>query len=174
MKSFLVFILFASFTISAENHEHHKKHKHHHGKHTHGEADVSFGVDQKTFFFELKGPADVFFGFEHRPKNEKQEKLVSNIREFFKGDLPAIISMDEIDQCKVVNHDFKWDQKEKGHSDVEVVIQGECATNVTGKTWTLNLFKKMTHLKEVHLKAVGVDKQVSEHFKSPAAINFSL
>ena len=82
--------------------------------------------------------------------------------------------MNTIDECKVINQTFKWEPKDKGHSDVEVILQGECSTSLEGKTWTLNLFDQMKHLKNVELKALGKDKQVSERFNKPSTILFSL
>ena len=79
MNKHLVTLILLSVTCInalAESDEHHD-----HGAHVHGIANIYLVVDEGNVFLELESPAMNLLGFEHEPRNEEQEKIVTSVNE---------------------------------------------------------------------------------------------
>lgn len=89
---------------SHENHDEHKhdEHEHdheesdgmvHHGKHVHGEADLTAVVEADKMVIELHSPSMNVFGFEHNPSTDEQKTIVEKQEALLK-DSGKIITVD--------------------------------------------------------------------------------
>ncbi len=72
-----------------------KKHEHReHGAHVHGAGNLAIAFDDAKGKIEFKGAAEGILGFEHKPKNKKDEKAVADAVAHFENDISKMIQMD--------------------------------------------------------------------------------
>ena len=82
------------FVVAEEEHEHR-----HHEAHVHGEAELSFIIDENAIVFELKSPALNILGFEHKPKTDFEKEKVETANKLL-SNYQNIIDITEI-ACRV-------------------------------------------------------------------------
>ncbi|ODA33049.1 hypothetical protein A8L45_11905 [Veronia pacifica] len=96
----LIGLALSTTASAAENeHRHHKAHKH---------AEVLMNLIQSdsSVMIEIEAPADDVVGFEHQPKNKKQQKLIDDAVAVL-NDASRIISFNPEAQCLVKEASIK-------------------------------------------------------------------
>lgn len=93
----LIAILFLSSNVFAKvkTHEHRE-----HGAHVHGSGVLAIAFDGTKGRVEFKGAAETVLGFEHKPKNKNDEKVVSDAVAYFEKNIDKMIRMDASLDCQ--------------------------------------------------------------------------
>ena len=104
MKNNILLILALStsnMAIAEEKDEHRE-----HGAHEHGHASLSVILEKNELVVMLETPAMNVFGFEHKPKNEEQHKVVHEAVEDLEN-FGTLLSVDSSANCSVIKTEVK-------------------------------------------------------------------
>ena len=134
-----------------------------HKAHVHGNAKLSVAIEGLKGEIELELPGDSFVGFEHKPKNAKQEQALSaaqanlvKIAEWFV--LPAEW------QCQWQQPEYKLEY-DGNHSEVELKAQFSCGQIKTPAKVEVKLGQSFTKIRQLEVTYLRGEIQQSEKIK---------
>ena len=113
-STLLILALSASSMVIAEEKDEHREH----GAHEHGHASLSIISEKNELVVSLETPAMNVFGFEHKPKNEKQNEVVHEAVEDLEK-FGSLLTLDVSANCSVVKAEVKqpFEMAEGKHHD---------------------------------------------------------
>lgn len=139
--------------LSAEAGE---QHRHVHG---HGEASVAF--DGTTGEFELRAPADSFYGFERKPRNKKEEAAVQAAHEKIESEIARMLVLDGTLACRFEKKSIEFVQQDGSHGEVKAVFKIDCAKSPAGTSVRAQFAAVFPRLRTVDLTVLVGDVQKS-------------
>lgn len=150
--------------------------------HEHGYAIVQVAVQNLDIAVRVEGPAEAFFGFEKKPKSEKEKEIVHDIEKKLKTDLLRILGVDSglgchFDQLDITHGLEEYPQtpssspgqpsapQKKGHedhADLELDAKGKCTKSPVGSTLKFAFIKEFTRIKKLKLEVLSGEKVQSQ------------
>ncbi len=159
-------ILLLSMNVFAKE----KKHKHHdHGAHVHGAGNLAIAFDDVKGKIEFKGAAEGILGFEHKPKNKKEEKIVSEAIARFENEMSKMVQMDSSLNCKFTK-DMIGQVPEEGnegsgeHSEWVANFTVICSKSPMGTKLIVD-FSNFKSLRDLDITILADSVQKSAEFK---------
>lgn len=148
-----------------------------HHAHQHGSAKLGLAFDDKAGRADLKVSSSSIIGFEHSPKNGREQKLMDmqfslletkiNDMITLAPELACVFTKDKI----LLEIDNKESKKSKAeHSDLVAVFNIKCAKSPIGSKITFNFHKFFPNIKDVDASVVAGDLQKSIEIKSNGAV----
>lgn len=134
------------------------------GAHEHGHVSFEMAIDGMQAAVELRGPAESFVGFEHKPKTKTEKKAVRDAQKVlkqqalpllgFSADLECTLSDFVFDMIHESNHKHDHDHghgdKHKGeHSEIKVTYKFSCKKMVQATKLELGLTKSFSNIKNI-------------------------
>lgn len=188
MKNYIFTLALLSPTIVfAENNEHRE-----HDAHQHGHAQLSVILEKNALSIMLESPAMNVFGFEHKPKNEEQNKSVLlAIKDLEKPE--QLLQINKSAKCTLAKvdvhnpfmtkkdheHEKKHEEghedsyKESAHTDVDIEISFTCQkpSNLT-KIDLSSLFKRFPNFEDIDAQKIVNGQQSADELskKQPVFI----
>lgn len=159
LNSSTLLILFFSLATSLQAKG--KSHK----AHVHGSGKMNIVIEGNQLIAELEAPAHDIVGFEHKPSNEKQEKIVKSAINTL-SETESIIELPSEARCKTLKKPLATSdllkENKSEHSEFYVKYIFDCK-NIQGLS-SLNLivFKKFKGLKIIKAQAVTPNGQLSK------------
>lgn len=157
----LVFAFNATAQEQKKKHTHGHHHHREHKAHVHGAASVGIAFDGTSGKIDFKTPAESIIGFERKPKNEKQEKALSEGLAKLESGIGQMISFAENTGCKLTKEKIESEFDDDGHAEIEASFSVVCSASPAGSTVTLNFQKVFPRLKTVEVQALIGDLQKS-------------
>jgi hypothetical protein len=160
-----VALLFGITVIAKE-----KKHEHReHGAHVHGTGNLAIAFDDTKGKIEFKGAAEGILGFEHKPKNKKDEKAVADAVAHFENDIGKMIQMDASLGCQITKEMIGQvpEEGEEGsgeHSDWAANFNVVCSKSPIGTKIVID-FSSFKLLKDMDITVLAGSVQKSAEFK---------
>lgn len=142
--------------LSAANHGHEHEQ---HAAHVHGEASLLVAVEENTVEIEFSSPAMNLLGFEHRPKNEEQQKQLLNVMEKLKqADL--LFSLPAAANCRLtaIEVESPYEQQsghDNEHTDFRAFYHYACPSTRQVKMLMVKLFKQFPLTETVEVQTVS-------------------
>lgn len=162
----LATILFLSTSTMAKE----KKHEHReHSAHVHGAGTLAIAFDDTKGQVEFKGASEGILGFEHKPKNKKDEKIVADAVSRFENDIGKMIQMDASLGCQFTKEKIGQvsEAGEEGsgeHSDWAANFTVACAKSPMGTKIIID-FSSFKLLKDIDITILAGSAQKSAEFK---------
>lgn len=134
--------------------------------HEHGHVSFEMAIDGMQAAVELRGPAESFVGFEHKPKTKKEKKLVKSLEKDLKQQALTLLGFDAALECKLSSygfdmihesnhkhdhdHDHDHGDKHKGeHSEIKISYKFDCKKMVQATKLELGLKKSFNNIKNI-------------------------
>jgi hypothetical protein len=158
--------LFFALNVMAKE----KKHEHReHGAHEHGAGTLAIAFDDTKGKIEFKGAAEGILGFEHKPKNKKDEKAVADAVAHFENEIGKMVQMDSTLGCQFTKELIGQvpEEGEKGsgeHSDWAANFTIACAKSPMGTKIVID-FSSFKLLKDMDITVLAGSVQKSAEFK---------
>ncbi|MFP5518759.1 MAG: DUF2796 domain-containing protein [Bdellovibrionia bacterium] len=135
-------------------------HKKSHSAHVHGNAEMDIAFDGVKGEVKFEGSGDAFLGFEHKPKNMKQEKAVSDLQDTLKNRINEVVVLPAASGCQWMQTKYEIEYH-GNHSDVDTEYQVTCQVAPTGKVdlQFVKFFPKMKNI-EVEVLTEKVQKKI--------------
>ncbi len=162
----LVATLFLALNVIAKE----KKQEHReHGAHVHGAGNLAIAFDDTKGKIEFKGAAEGILGFEHKPKNKKDEKAVADAVAHFENDIGKMVQMDASLGCQLTKEMIGQvpEEGEEGsgeHSDWAANFTVACAKSPLGTKIVID-FSSFKLLKDMDITVLAGTVQKSAEFK---------
>lgn len=147
-----------------------KKHEHReHGAHVHGAGNLAIAFDDTKGKIEFKCAAEGILGFEHKPKNKKDEKAVADAVAHFENDIDKMVKMDASLGCQFTKEMIGQvpEAGEEGsgeHSDWAANFNIVCAKPPVGTKIVID-FSSFKLLKDMDITVLAGSVQKSAEFK---------
>lgn len=188
MKIFFLVLMSAGLVFAQNAKKTEKKHEHREEvAHNHGAAEVSAVFDGLNGRIELSIPSLAVFGFEHRPKNDKDQKKTDEGLAKIDGKISEMLVFDKSLNCQFtkdrvqvsyeggeeVEDAKKRKVKTAEHSDTMAVFNVVCEKPVTGTDLIFNFHTHFSKIKSLNVQIVADGVQKSMTVKKSKTI-FSL
>lgn len=128
--------------------------------HVHGTARLDVAVDGATLTLSLESPLDSLLGFEHRPRNDRQNAAVRAMADMFNKPA-ALFVPTAAAQCISVSVKLASPvlEAEKGGGDGHADLDGEfvfrCARPEALRDLDVRLFAAFSHLRQLDVAVVS-------------------
>ena len=132
------------------------------GAHEHGHVSFEMAIDGMQAAVEIRGPAESFVGFEHKPKTKKEKQTVRDAQKVLKQDALTLLGINADLECKLSsyafdmihdgNHKHKHDHgdKHKGeHSEIKASYKFDCKKMIQATKLELGLKKSFNNIKNI-------------------------
>jgi hypothetical protein len=132
-----------------------------HAPHAHGVAELRVAVDGKRLHIELESPLDNLVGFEHEPKTARERAALAAAEETLRGGdalfvLPAeagcVLAAVELESPypQTAGDDpGRARDEEKGHSDMDVTYEYNCANPAALNAMRVNLSEAFPRMQRI-------------------------
>ena len=159
----MTIILFLGLTCFAK-----EKHREH-GAHVHGDGKLAIAFDDTKGKIEFKGAAEGILGFEHKAKNAKDKKTLSEAILFFENNISKMIQFDSSLNCQFTKEMIGQvaEEGEEGsgdHSDWAANFAVTCDKSPLGSKLTID-FAHFKRLKDIDVTILAGSIQKSVEFK---------
>lgn len=176
MKLFIVVISLFSISLSVNAQTKKSKPDHrHHEAHVHGSATLAIAFDEGKGRIEFKGAAEGILGFEHKPKNKKDQKVVDDAIAKFESDIAKMVQFDSSLNCQFTK-DMIGQVAEAGedassgeHSDWAANFNVSCAKPLAGTNIKVD-FSNFKLIKDIDITVLAGAIQKSAEFKKKPVV----
>ncbi len=147
-----------------------KKHDHReHGVHVHGSGNLAIAFDETKGKVEFKSAAEGILGFEHKPKNKNDEKVVADAIANFEKNISKMIQFDASLDClftkEIIGQVSEKDDEGSGeHSEWAANFTVVCAKSPIGTTLIID-FSSFKFLNDLDITVLAGSIQKSAEFK---------
>ncbi len=167
-KSVLMYVLFLSSIVYADE-QNHSGHRHH-DAHEHGKASLNILLDASTVDFELRTPALNVLGFEHPPNTDEQYNIVREARRVlsqyttvltFPGanckqvDSYLEMPFDDKDAHSQHSHDHHDNHEHESHSEYYLSFSVSCGTADKLSQIEVQLFQQFPGFENIDVQWAG-------------------
>ena len=128
----LTFCLAAALVQPALAHDDHDEHEHGAlGAHVHGESHLDLAQTDTGLELQWRSPAADLLGFEHAPRNQKEQDAVAALRQSLENPqalvkLPAAADC-QLAEASAISPLFAKDTNASGHLNVEATMSFTCS-----------------------------------------------
>lgn len=164
--TFLLITFFICSLAAAQK----KKHEHRsHDTHVHGAGDLALAFDATQGKIEFNIAAESILGFEHKPKNKKDEKAVADAKAYFENEMSKLIQMDSALGCQFTKEMIGQISNDGNagsghHSSWVANFKISCAKSPIGTKIVID-FSHFKLLKKVNISILADSIQKSSEFK---------
>ncbi len=139
--------------------------------HDHGRVSLDIAVEANQALVMLKGPAEAFLGFEHKPKTKAEKKLVESFQRQWNSSLYQLFGGEQMKNCQ--QEKVKWNHDFEGtHSEIRAESYFTCKEPLKNKVIDVSLKEYFKRIKFVSVQIIRADGSVmKKKFKN---INFKL
>lgn len=136
--------------------------------HEHGQARIQIAVQGLEIVVRMEAPAEAIFGFEHKPKSEKEKTIVHDIEKKLKTDLPNILGIEGSLGCHFdkldIQHGLEDHQADKGdgHADFDLDAKATCSKSPVGTKLKVVFLKEFKRIKKLKLEVLSGEKVSSQ------------
>lgn len=170
------FILTTTLLLTMTTMAKEKKHAHHEQKaHVHGAGKLAIAFDDTKGRIEFKGAAEGILGFEYRPKNKKDEKVVTDAVAHFENDIGKMVQFVASLQCQFSKENIgqvpeEGEASSAEHSDWAANFNVTCAKSPLGTNIIVD-FSSFKLLKDLNITVLSGSIQKSAEFnRKPVTI----
>ena len=164
------FILFSlsSVLASAAGVKKATEHRHHEA-HSHGSANLAIAFEATQGNVEFSGASEGILGFEHKPKNSKEQKTLDEATQLFETNMKDMVQFAPELNCQWTKHSVGQiiQKKSEGsgeHSDWQARFSIICAKAITGTQVIIN-FERFKKLKDIDITLIADSVQKSAEYK---------
>ena len=152
-----------------------------HKAHQHGHALVQIAVQGMELAVRIEAPAEAMFGFEHKPRSEKEAEIIHDVEKRLKTDLLTMVGVDGGLGCHFekldVTHGLEEHasqpmapaadksgkkSKTEEHADLEVDAKGKCTQSPVGTKLKFAFIKEFKRIKKLKLEIISGEKVKSQ------------
>ncbi len=151
MLQSLLISLLVGFVPSVYSHDHDHKHEHQSNlaAHQHGRVSLEMAIDGNRAVVEIRGPAESFLGFEHKPKTKAQKNQLAALEKKLRSEGLTYIGFAAQLNCKQSKHTVDWHFDHGEHADLKASYEFTCAEVIAKTSLTIALKKSFERIKTV-------------------------
>lgn len=139
--------------------------------HQHGVAQMTVAIEGSTAAIEFASPLENLIGFEHAPRNDKERKAVTALKEtFHKPELLLAPTAAADCRAEPVELELPGSHESDGHADLRATVVYRCKTPASLKGIDVRLFDAFPKLHRIkaELAAPGRQSAVELSRKRPS------
>lgn len=146
-----------------------------HEAHVHGAGSLAIAFDDARGRIEFKGAAEGVLGFEHKPKNKKDQLVVDKAQAQFEREIGQMVQFDKALNCQFAKEQIgqvpeEGEESSGEHSDWAATYNVTCAKSPAGTKVTVD-FSQFKLIKDIDITLlVGSVQKTAEFKKKPVTI----
>lgn len=170
MKLLILVVSLFSVTVFADAKAKKSNHAHrHHEAHVHGSGTLSIAFDENKGKVEFKGAAEGVLGFEHKPKNKKDQKTVDEAILKFENEIAKMVQLDSSLNCQFTKEQIgqipeEGEESSGEHSNWAANFNVTCLKSPVGTSLKID-FSNFKLIKDVDITVLTGSVQKSAEFK---------
>ncbi len=143
--------------------------KKHHKAHQHGLVTLKIALDKKQsetkwkIDFDLEGPSESFYGFEHEAKTNAEKKAQKDALDILKTKWNDLVTLDDKLECTTknekieVDHENDDDHHHGEHRDVEGEWSAVCEKDPRGSKMIFKLGNHFPRIRQLRVEFLSDD-----------------